>query len=239
MAKARTSQEGAVISELAAGQLLSILPFRGLEVTAISGSVRSLPDVGFRNYNGTTESYGETSQQSESLKLFGGDIKVDKAIIDLEGNAARVQIKPCPRNAYGFRKHLHQRRLQQSPSEFDDTLLVFKAVLLSSSPTVVVPGSGQARRTIDNVDANGGKKYLVMSKSARRQLSRIARGNGQIEIDRNELGYQQMSLVSPYWNWIATTRTLVSSIPLLLRTSTSCLSAGPADRPAERWRERA
>ena len=80
----------------------------------------------------------------------------------------------------------------QSPSEFDG----LAARIQSGSSQFISNGGGaldldKLDETIDNVDANGGKKYLLMSKSARRQLSRIARGNGQIEIDRNELGYQQ------------------------------------------------
>lgn len=46
---------------------------------------------------------------------------------------------------------------------------------------------------IDNVDAQGGRKYLVMSKSLRRALTRQTRTNTQIDITRNEFGYQQYS----------------------------------------------
>jgi hypothetical protein len=45
---------------------------------------------------------------------------------------------------------------------------------------------------IDAVDAQGGQKYLVMSKSARRHLSAVARASGQIEITRGEFGGQQL-----------------------------------------------
>ena len=87
---ARTPQELAVVTELAAGPLLQTLPFRNIEGNGLFWKrEESLPDVGFRNYNGAlAESYAEVSQQSESLKLFGGDIKVDRAIVDLEGAEA-------------------------------------------------------------------------------------------------------------------------------------------------------
>ena len=51
---------------------------------------------------------------------------------------------------------------------------------------------GLLDEAIDNVDAQGGTKYLVMSKSLRRHLSKLARANGQIDITRNEFGYQQL-----------------------------------------------
>jgi len=193
---ARTPQEGAVISELAAGQLLSVLPFRNLEGNGYFWKrEESLPDVGFRNYNGNhSESYGETSQQSESLKLFGGDIKVDKAIIDLEGNAARAyQIQSRVRAMrMAFESNFINGDSNQSPSEFDG----LAARIQSGSSQFIANGGGALNldkldEAIDNVDAQGGDKYLVMSKSARRQLSRIARASGQIDINRTELGYQQ------------------------------------------------
>jgi hypothetical protein len=170
---AKTPQELAVVTELAAGQLMSVLPFRSIEGNGLFWKrEESLPDVGFRNYNGAlAESYAEVSQQSESLKLFGGDIKVDRAIVDLEGAAAK---------AY------------QSPSEFDG----LAARIQSGSSQYFANGGGaldlgKLDEVIDNVDAQGGQKYIVCSKSARRALTRSARANNQIEIGRNEFGYQQ------------------------------------------------
>ena len=194
---AKTPQELAVVTELAAGQLMSVLPFRSIEGNGLFWKrEESLPEVGFRNYNGAlAESYGEVSQQSESLKLFGGDIKVDRAIVDLEGAEAK---------AYQIQSRVRAMRLawealfingdsNQSPSEFDG----LAARIQSGSSQYFANGGGaldlgKLDEVIDSVDANGGSKYLIMSKSARRHLSKHARANGQIEIARNDLGYQQM-----------------------------------------------
>ena len=195
---ARTPQELAVVTELAAGQLLSVLPFRNIEGNGLFWKrEESLPEVGFRNYNGAlAESYGEVSQQSESLKLFGGDIKVDKAIIELEGAEAK---------AYQIQSRVRAMRLawealfingdsNQSPSEFDG----LAARVGAGSSQYIDGGSNTLTEAeldvlIDSVDAQGGRKYLVMSKSARRALTRLTRGDNQIEITRNEYGYQQYS----------------------------------------------
>ena len=194
---AKTPQELAVVTELAAGQLMSVLPFRSIEGNGLFWKrEESLPDVGFRNYNGAlAESYAEVSQQSESLKLFGGDIKVDRAIVDLEGADAK---------SYQVQSRVRAMRMawealfingdsNQSPSEFDG----LAARIQSGSSQFFANGGaldlGKLDEVIDNVDAQGGSKYLVMSKSARRHLSKHARANGQIEIARTELGYQQMS----------------------------------------------
>ncbi len=193
---ARTPQELAVVTELAAGQLLSVIPFRNIEGNGLFWKrEESLPDVGFRNYNGAlAESYGEVSQQSESLKLFGGDIKVDRAIIELEGAQAK---------AYQVQSRVRAMRLawealfingdsNQSPSEFDG----LAARIPAGSSQHIAGGNATLTENmldelIDSVDAQGGRKYLVMSKSARRALTRLARGSNQIDITRNEFGYQQ------------------------------------------------
>ena len=195
---AKTPQELAVVTELAAGQLMSVLPFRTIEGNGLFWKrEESLPDVGFRNYNGAlAESYAEVSQQSESLKLFGGDIKVDRAIVDMEGAEAK---------AYQIQSRVRAMRMawealfingdsNQSPSEFDG----LAARIGAGSSQYFANGGGALELgnldlLIDNVDAQGGKKYLVMSKSARRALTRQARANTQIEINRTEFGYQQLS----------------------------------------------
>ncbi len=193
---AKTPQELAVVTELAAGQLMSVLPFRSIEGNGLFWKrEESLPDVGFRNYNGAlAESYAEVSQQSESLKLFGGDIKVDRAIVDLEGAEAK---------AYQIQSRVRAMRMawealfingdsNQSPSEFDGLAARIKA---GSSQYFANGGGaldlGKLDEVIDNVDAQGGRKYIVCSKSARRALTKQARDNGQIEIARSEFGYQQ------------------------------------------------
>ena len=190
-------QERAIITELAAGQLLSVMPFR--EIPGGGHFWRreeSLGDVGFRAFNDTyTESYGSTKQQSEALRLFGGDIKVDKAIVDLEGGEAR---------AYQIQSKTRAMRLaweglfingdaNSTANEFDGLARRIQA----GSSQYFSNGAGNINldkldEAIDSVDAQGGSKYLVMSKSARRALSKIARANGQIDIERTAFGYQQM-----------------------------------------------
>jgi len=195
---AKTPQELAVVTELAAGQLMSVLPFRSIEGNGLFWKrEESLPDVGFRNYNGAlAESYGEVSQQSESLKLFGGDVRVDKAIIELEGSEAK---------AYQIQSRVRAMRMawealfingdsNQSPSEFDG----LAARIQSGSSQYFANGGGaldlnKLDEVIDAVDAQGGTKYIVCSKSARRALTKAARSNNQIEIAQSEFGYQQTS----------------------------------------------
>ena len=200
---ARNPQELAIVSELAAGPLLSVLPFRNIEGNGLFWKrEESLGDVGFRNYNANyAEAYAEVSQQSESLRLFGGDIKIDRAILDLEGAESR---------AYQVQAKTRAMRLSweslfingdsnQSPSEFDGLAARLPAADFASNSQVIRNGASAAAldlnaldEAIDAVDAQGGTKYLLMSKSARRHLTQKARTSAQIDIARNEFGYQQM-----------------------------------------------
>jgi hypothetical protein len=200
---ARNPQELAIVSELAAGPLLSVMPFRDIQGNGLFWKrEESLGDVGFRNYNASyTEDYAEVSQQSESLRLFGGDIKIDRAILDLEGADSR---------AYQVQAKTRAMRLaweslfingdsNQTPSEFDGLAARLPASAFATNSQVIRNGSSAAAldlnaldEAIDAVDAQGGTKYLVMSKSARRHLTKQARTSAQIDIARNEFGYQQM-----------------------------------------------
>ena len=194
---AKTPAELAVVTELAAGQLMSVLPFRNIEGNGLFWKrEESLPDVGFRNYNGAlAESYAEVSQQSESLKLFGGDIRVDRAINDLEGAEAK---------AYQIQSRVRAMRMawealfikgdsNQSPSEFDglESRILSGSQYIDGSVGGTTLTEADLDLLLDSVDAQAGQKYLVMSKSARRALTRLARGSNQIEIARSEFGYQQ------------------------------------------------
>ena len=200
---ASNPQELAIITELSAGSLLSVLPFREIQGNGLFWKrEESLGDVGFRNYNANyAEAYAEVSQQSESLRLFGGDIKIDRAILDLEGAESR---------AYQVQAKTRAMRLaweslfingdsNQSPSEFDGLAARLPAADFASNSQVIRNGVSAAAldlnaldEAIDAVDAQGGTKYLLMSKSARRHLTKQARTSAQIDIARNEFGYQQM-----------------------------------------------
>jgi len=200
---ASNPQELAIVSELAAGPLLSVMPFREIQGNGLFWKrEESLGDVGFRNYNANyAENYAEVSQQSESLRLFGGDIKIDRAILDLEGPESR---------AYQVQAKTRAMRLSweslfingdsnQSPAEFDGLAARLPATAFATNSQVIRNGTSAAAlslnaldEAIDAVDAQGGTKYLVMSKSARRHLTKTARASAQIDIARNEFGYQQM-----------------------------------------------
>ncbi len=192
-------QELAIITELAAGPLLQNLPFREVQGNGLFWKrEESLGDVGFRAFNdGYTESYATVKQHSEALKLFGGDIKVDRAIVDLEGPEARAyQIQSKTRAMrLAFEGLFINGDSNTTGAEFDGLAVRLpdgSSQYIANAGAPAALDTGALDEAIDAVDAQGGQKYLVMSKSARRHLSKVARANGQIDIERNDFGYQQL-----------------------------------------------
>jgi hypothetical protein len=199
----RNPQELAVITELAAGPLLSTLPFREVQGSGLFWKrEESLGDVGFRAYNDSyDESYGEVRQYSEALKLFGGDIKVDRAIVDLEGAQARAfQVQSKVRAMrLAFEGLFFNGDSNSTAAEFDGLSLRLPAAQAGTHSQIIANAGSAAAldlnkldEAIDAVDAQGGQKYLLMSKSARRHLSAVARASNQVDIMRSEFGGQQL-----------------------------------------------
>lgn len=199
---ARSPEELAVIRELTEGDLLGVLPFRSIPGSGIFFKrEETLPDVGFRNINGSLEeSYGQTSQQSEALKLFGGDIITDRAIIEMEGPEARAyqtQSKVRSMRMAYERVFVKGAEAASGGLEFDGIEKRCGAAG-TTSQSFANGGGGlsfsKLDEMLDSVDAQGGSKYLVMSKAMRRSLTRAARDgviNGGIQIAQNELGRMQ------------------------------------------------
>lgn len=80
-----------VISEFAAGQILPVVPFRNVEGGGLFYNVLdTLPGVSFRGFNESfTESTGVINPQSEALKLYGGDLDVDRSQVSQFGASIR------------------------------------------------------------------------------------------------------------------------------------------------------
>jgi hypothetical protein len=199
----RNPQELAIITELSAGPLLSNLPFREVQGSGLFYKrEESLGDVGFRAFNdGFEESYAEVRQYSEALKLFGGDVRVDRAIVELEGPQARAyQIQAKTRAMrLAFEGLFIRGDSNSTAAEFDGLAVRLPAAeagnhsqIIENASSAEVLDLNKLDEAIDAVDAQGGQKYLIMSKSARRHLSAVARASGQIDIQRSEFGGQQL-----------------------------------------------
>ena len=200
---ATSPEELAIIRELSGGDLLSAMPFRNITGSGLFWKrEESLANAGFRYINaGLDEHYGQVSQQSEALKFFGGDIVVDRAVVEMEGVAARayqVQSKTTAMRMAFERVFIRGDEVGSQGLEFDG---LEKRIGLPGETSQSFDNGGAGLslgaldETLDAVDANGGSKYLVMGKHMRRALTQAVRDgviNGGVNIQQNEFGKTQM-----------------------------------------------
>jgi hypothetical protein len=172
----------AVIEMFAANSdILRVLPFEDVPGGSLSYNMEGkLPGVAFRGYNESySESVGIVNPQVEVLRIVGGDLDVDKAIIKTRGEDVRstheaMKVKALslnitgaivngdstvnPRNFDGLRKRIQGYQLVPA---------------LSTAPSANSPLSLEALdNAIDRVD---NPTYLLMSKDMRRKLTVAAR----------------------------------------------------------------
>jgi len=204
----------AVIKTFAEGELLSRLPFMNIAGGGLFYSAeQELPSVGFRAVNeGYTQSYGVVDQRAEAVHLFGGDVDVDRSIVDLMGPEARAsQIEMKVRS---MRLTLEATVINgdtaSNPRAFDG----LSKRLPPGNPMAINNAAGnnggsaldfdKLDELIDSVNSYGGSKVLVMSKAMRRQLNALARstvGQGVYNVSTNSLGvmvhhYQECQILT-------------------------------------------
>ena len=138
-----------------------------------------LPAVGFRAVNeGYSQSYGVIDQRAEAVHLFGGDVDVDRSIVDLMGPEARAsQIEMKIRS---MRLTL-EATIVNGDASADARAFDGLAKRLPPADAMAID-NGDAPLSfdpldalIDSVDGMGRPKVLLMSRAMRRQLNALAR----------------------------------------------------------------
>jgi len=191
----------AVLRTFSEGELLARLPFMNIAGSGLFYSAeQELPSVGFRAVNeGYTQSYGVVDQRAEAVHLFGGDVDVDRSIVDLMGPEARAsQIEMKVRSMrLTLEATLINGDTASNPRAFDGL-----SKRLQPGNPMAFNNAGKASagaplnfdhldELIDSVNAYGGSKVLVMSKAMRRQLNALARatiGGGIYQTSTNSYG---------------------------------------------------
>lgn len=191
-------KRSAVIEMFAANSdLLRVLPFEDIIGGSFSYNQEgTLPGVAFRGFNEAyPESTGVLNPQTEVLRIAGGDLDVDKALIKTRGPGVRTQheaMKVKAMSLYLAGKIINGDSVTD-PREFDGlrVRIVGNQLVpaLLSAPNSNSPLSLAALdKAIDQVD---GPNALVMSKSMRRRLTAAARTvsvGGDIDFAEDEFG---------------------------------------------------
>ena len=169
------------IIELYAGSsdVLMNLPFDTIAGNAMKYNREdSLPGVGFRGVNEAyTASTGVLNPLTEALVIAGGDLDVDKFIVDTMGMATRSTHEAMKVRALSLawtRKFIKGDN-QSDPREFDGLQVrVSGAQVISAGATA--GGAALSLSTLDQgIDQTLNATHLLMSKGMRRRLTSAAR----------------------------------------------------------------
>lgn len=197
-AKSADAATQAVIAELVEGEIMRTVPLQNINGSGVFYNREGeLPAVGFRGFNESNQDgYGVLNPQSEALRIFGGDLDVDVAMVDMYGpghRATQIQMK-----IRALRMTWEDRFLngdsRVNPREMDG----LASRIVAGSSQYLVNGDGadplsltKLDELLDAVDAGGAQKYLIMGKSMRRRLAQASRTStlsGCVEQDRNDMG---------------------------------------------------
>lgn len=169
------------VIELYAGSsdILTNLPFEGITGNALKyNRESSLPGVGFRGVNEAyTASTGVLNPQTEALVIAGGDLDVDKFIVDTQGAQQRTVHEAMKVRALGLawtRKFI-KGDTASDPREFDglQTRVTGSQVISAGS---TANGAALSLAVLDEaIDQTLNPTHLIMSKAMRRKFSAAAR----------------------------------------------------------------
>lgn len=186
---------GVLLKYAETSDILRILPFESINGNSLRYNVEeTLPGVGFRGVNGSyTESTGIINPKVESLTIAGGDLDVDKFIVDTMGGDQRsvqegMKIKAL---ALAWTKTFIKGDSETDPTTFDglQKRLQGDAVIENHAS-----GAGLSLAKLDEaIDAVDGANALLMSKAMRRRLTVAARNasiGGNISYTMDEFGRQ-------------------------------------------------
>jgi hypothetical protein len=185
------------IIELYAGSsdILANLPFDTIPGNAMKYNREdSLPGVGFRGVNESyTPSTGVLNPLTEALVIAGGDLDVDKFIVDTMGMAQRSthEAMKVRALALAWTRGFIKGDNQSDPRTFDG--LQIRAVgsqVISAGATA--NGAALSLTILDQaIDQTLNPTHLIMSKAMRRRLTQAARNTavgGFITYDKDAFG---------------------------------------------------
>lgn len=172
-----------VINEFAAGDLMGSIPFEDEEGSGVHyNRVDELPAVGFRALNEPfDESSGVLNPQSEAFRFYGGDLDVDRSIVQLKGQDGRIPHEALKIQALrmGWEYQFIKGDSAADPRGFDGLQKrVIGGQLLSNAAAGAALSLANLDRLCSQVERSGGITYLLMGRQMRDSLSTASRATG-------------------------------------------------------------
>jgi hypothetical protein len=174
-----------IISTYAESELLQFLPFKDISGNSYTfNQTESLPGIGFRSVNTDWDpSVGVLNPVSESLRIGGGSIKIDKSLIQTQSNGTPIIAEQISQKTKAFRlrfcKVVIKGNSEDTPEEFDglERRLTGDQVLDAGST------SGGDELSLDMLDllldaVEPEADALLMNKTMRRKVGKLVRASG-------------------------------------------------------------
>lgn len=178
--------------------VLRALTFDDVPGGSLSYNVEgSLPGVAFRGYNeGYTPSTGVINPAVEVLKIAGGQLDVDAAMIKTRGPQVRSAQEAMKVTALSL--HIADRIVNgdslANPREFDGLRKrIVGSQLIPANLTAPSANSPLSLEALDAaIDEVDGATHLIMSKDMRRKLYKAARNGvgGDIQVGQDAFGFR-------------------------------------------------
>ena len=186
-------KQGVIEKFAETSEILRVLPFENIDGNALKYNIEeTLPGVGFRGVNGSyTESTGIINPQVEALVIAGGDLDVDKFIVDTMGGTQRttqeaMKIKAL---ALAWTRVFIKGDSETNPREFDGLQKRLSGDALIDNGTTAL----SLLKLDEAIDAVEDPTHLIMNKTMRRRLTvaaRTAAVGGNITYSLDEFGRQ-------------------------------------------------
>ena len=186
-------KQGVIEKFAESSEILRVLPFTGIQGNSLKYNIEeTLPGIGFRGVNESyTASTGIINPQSESLTIAGGELDVDKFIVQTMGADQRsvqeaMKIKAL---ALSWTKTFVKGDSTTEPREFDGLQVRLTGDALIANGTTAL----SLAKLDEAIDAVDGANYILMNKAMRRRLTvaaRTAAVGGNITYVLDEFGRQ-------------------------------------------------
>jgi hypothetical protein len=185
-----------VINEFSQGEILGSIPFENEEGSGVHyNKVDELPAVGFRGLNEAfDEGSGVINPQSEAFRFYGGDLDVDRSVVQLKGQEGRDQDEALKIEALrlGWEYQFIKGDSAADPRGFDGLQKRITGSQLISN------ADGGAALTLNKLDElcsqikrTGGTSYLLMGRKMKDKLTAASRATGVggfIQYEQDQFG---------------------------------------------------
>jgi hypothetical protein len=179
--------------------ILRVLPFTDIQGTSLRyNREENLPGIGFRGVNEAyAESTGVLNPQVETLAIAGGDLDVDKFIIDTMGGDQReiqeeMKVKAL---ALAWTKKFIKGDSESDPREFDGLQARLTGDQLLDAGSTDGGDALSLLKLDELIDLVDDPTHLIFNKTMRRRLTQASRNQsvgGHVRFDIDEFGRQVM-----------------------------------------------